>query len=157
MPTLKRKSPFDSTTVADFPLSDSPAPTTKKPRKAPTPKGVVGTCSLNKKELGDRIKECFALEKYSLNRTVIRMDMDLAYFKSFFGNNPAIAERITPPLATISSTTPVAVLDLGNAQAGELLGVSKIKGGNRIATVDMYAMQILFYPTTSKAVVWVSV
>ncbi|KAM6513430.1 hypothetical protein FALCPG4_015853 [Fusarium falciforme] len=44
------------------------ARTTAKPKKAVK---NVGTCSMDKKEIGDRVKAALALNKYALNRTVI--------------------------------------------------------------------------------------
>ena len=48
---------------------------TKKPRAAAKPKRVatkdVGTCSMSKKEIGDRVKMSLALEKYHLNPSYI--------------------------------------------------------------------------------------
>jgi hypothetical protein len=59
--------------------------------------------------------------------------MDTAFFRSFFVDNDKLSNplRITP---TDFDDAPVVVVDLSHDQAGELLGVSKVKGGNRMAT-----------------------
>lgn len=35
----------------------------------------IGTCSLNKKQIGDHVKAALALNKYALNRTVISVSL----------------------------------------------------------------------------------
>lgn len=71
------------------------------PKKKATPKttikydkSVVGHCSLSKKDFGDAIKDCFSLEKYSLQRTRIDMEMDVPFFRSFFDAGKGV--QITP-------------------------------------------------------------
>ena len=44
------------------------ARTTSKPKKALKD---VGTCSMDKKQIGDCVRAALALNKYALNRTVI--------------------------------------------------------------------------------------
>jgi hypothetical protein len=76
--------------------------TSAKPKAAKT----IGHCSLNKKEFGDKIKDCLALEKYEVQRMSfkvrgyhlytgmecanyseqLQMEMDVAFFKDFFGD-----------------------------------------------------------------------
>lgn len=88
-------------------------------KKAPAKSKASQTpshCSLNKKEFGDRIKDCLALEKYEVqgmsfkvNSMLIyckcqfgafadsesfQVEMDVAFFKSFFGGDYGV--QITP-------------------------------------------------------------
>lgn len=53
--------------------------------------------------------------------------------------------------------TPVVVAALSNAAAGEIFGVSKVKGGNRYATVHLAAMVVILYPASKKAQAWLTV
>ena len=46
--------------------------------------------------------------------------------------------------------------DMGNRAAGEILGVSKIKNGNRMATTDLDRLCIVYRPTEGKATVGIS-
>lgn len=70
-------------------------------------------------------------------------------------------ENLTKPTLTVpeifDEDTPVVVAELSNRQAGELLGVSKVKGGNRMATTHLASMCVLFYPTKKQASLWVTV
>ncbi|KAH7113355.1 hypothetical protein EDB81DRAFT_670264 [Dactylonectria macrodidyma] len=133
---------------------------TKKARGTVKPKKTVkdvGTCSMDKKQIGDRVKAALALNKYALNRTVISLQMDTAFFRTFFVDNDKLSKPlpITPP--EFDETTPVVVVDLSHHQAGELLGVSKVKGGNRLATTHLAAMCVVFYPSRGTAKIWLSV
>lgn len=49
------------------------APRTKKDFAKGKVSQELGHCSLNKKDFGDRIKECLALEKYEVQRMSIRV------------------------------------------------------------------------------------
>jgi hypothetical protein len=55
----------------------------------------------------------------------------------------------------ISISTPSDVVELSNPQTGALLGVSKVKGGNRMATAHLGRMTVVIYPMKRKARVWV--
>ncbi|KAK7463569.1 hypothetical protein VKT23_006915 [Stygiomarasmius scandens] len=127
------------------------------PKKKAAPKKVaataIGMCSLNKKEFGDRIKDCLRLEKYDIQPMMFSMNMDVAFFRSFFASNPNV--KITPQ--EFDDTTPVVVANLSNKAAGEVFGVSKIKNGNRMSTYDLRAMVVILYPVQQKAQAWVSV
>ncbi|OCL06529.1 hypothetical protein AOQ84DRAFT_321313 [Glonium stellatum] len=152
MISRKRKS---SLVEAENDENDDYSPiTTKKPRKAASKSkkaiAEAGTCSLNKKELGDRVKSALRLEKYGTQRTRIDLTMDLAYFNSFF-RNPELKTPIDITPSTFDASTPVVVAELGHAQAGELLGVSKVKGGNRMATTYLASMCVVFYPAKGNA------
>ncbi|KAJ7640675.1 hypothetical protein DFH06DRAFT_619722 [Mycena polygramma] len=140
--TLKRKRVDTDTEYA-------PKTTAKKSKpKAPA---AVGVCSLNKKDFGDRIKAALRLEKYEVQRMRINLTMDVAFFRSFFGGHASI----TP--SDFSEDSPVIVAELNNAQAGEVFGVSKIKNGNRMETVNLQSMMVVFYPSKGKASVWLTV
>ncbi|KAI0012003.1 hypothetical protein F4779DRAFT_118822 [Xylariaceae sp. FL0662B] len=111
-------------------------------------------CSLNKKEFGDRIKDCLRLEKFAVQRMLISMDMDVTFFREFFGG-----ERngivITP--AEYNESSPVVVARLSKEAAGEIFGVTKIKNGNRYATFYLLKMVVILYPEEKKAQAWITV
>ncbi|KAJ7890273.1 hypothetical protein B0H13DRAFT_1626407, partial [Mycena leptocephala] len=112
---------------------------------------AIGVCSLNKKDFGDRIKEALRLEKYDVQRMRINLTMDVAFFRSFFGGHASIIP------ADFSQDSPVVVAELNNSQAGEVFGVSKIKNGNRMTTIHLQSMMVVFYPSKGKASVWLTV
>ena len=88
---------------------------------------------------------------------VEKMKMDLAFFRSFFAENEGLSKplKITPP--TFDDNTPVIVAELKHSEAGELLGVSKVKGGNRMVTTYMKAMCFVFFPGEGRCTVWVTI
>ncbi|KAJ7136632.1 hypothetical protein C8R44DRAFT_695542 [Mycena epipterygia] len=142
--TLKRKR-------ADVDAEYEPkaaAPAKKSKPKAST---AIGACSLNKKDFGDRIKEALRLEKYDVQRMRINVTMDVAFFRSFFGGHASITPQ------DYSQDSPVVVAELSNSQAGEVFGVSKIKNGNRMTTIHLQSMMVVFYPSKGKASVWLTV
>ena len=53
--------------------------------------------------------------------------------------------------------TPVVVAEMNHSQAGEIFGVSKVKGGNRMGTTYLSSMCIVFYPAKKRARAWVTV
>ena len=83
--------------------------------------------------------------------------MDIAFFRSFFGENEGSSRplRITP--STFDDDTPLIVAELNHREAGELLGVSKVKGGNRMVTTYLKAMCVVFFPGEGRCTVWVTV
>ncbi|KAJ7717007.1 hypothetical protein B0H16DRAFT_1338409, partial [Mycena metata] len=119
-----------------------------KPKAAAT---AVGTCSLSKKDFGDRIKSALRLEKYEVQRMRFNVTMDLTFFRSFFGGHASIEP------SDFTQESPVVVAELNNSQAGEVFGVSKIKNGNRMTTVHLQSMMVVFYPAKGKASVWLTV
>ncbi|KAK7044443.1 reverse transcriptase [Favolaschia claudopus] len=129
---------------------DEYAPAKKsKPKASAAVAG--GQCSLSKKEFGDKIKAALRLEKYEVQRMRFNVTMDVAFFRSFFGGNASI----TP--ADFSQDSPVVTAELNNSQAGTVFGVSKIKNGNRMETIHLSSMMVVFYPSKGKASVWLSV
>ncbi|KAJ7822270.1 hypothetical protein B0H14DRAFT_2192265, partial [Mycena olivaceomarginata] len=112
---------------------------------------AAGICSLNKKDFGGRIKATLRLEKYEVQRMRINVTMDVAFFRSFFGGHASI----TP--VDFSQDSSVVVAELNNSQAGEVFGVSKIKNGNRMETVYLQSMMVVFYPPQDKVSVWLTV
>ncbi|KAM4063390.1 hypothetical protein HRG_012671 [Hirsutella rhossiliensis] len=130
---------------------------TKKARTTAKSKNAVknvGTCSMDKKQIGDRVKAALALNKYSLNRT---LQMDTAFFRTLFVDNDKLSKPLPITPTEFDDTTPVVAVDLIHHQAGELLGVSKVKGGNRLATTHLAAMCVVFYPSRGTAKIWLSV
>ncbi|OCK78672.1 hypothetical protein K432DRAFT_406267 [Lepidopterella palustris CBS 459.81] len=67
---------------------------------------------------------------------------------------PSFNASINPE--TFGLDTPVIVTKLNHIQAGEHLGVGKVKGGNRMTTF-LVTMCIIVYPPTGKARVWLAV
>ncbi|EMR61272.1 hypothetical protein UCREL1_11806 [Eutypa lata UCREL1] len=126
-------------------------------KRAPAKKkalAVVGMCSLNKKDFGDRIKNALRLEKYEAQRMFIPMEMDLDFFRHFFGGEIG-GLSITPEI--YDEETPVVVAQLTHAAAGAVFGVSKVKGGNRFATTHLAKMAVILFPQTKKAQAWLTV
>ncbi|RYP59052.1 hypothetical protein DL769_008701 [Monosporascus sp. CRB-8-3] len=77
------------------------------------------------------------------NVSVYWMDMDLEFFRSFFCGVATVGVSITP--AEYAEGTPIVVAEPTNTAAGEVFGVSKVKGGNRYATVHLARMAVVFY------------
>ncbi|KAF7316466.1 hypothetical protein MIND_00165700 [Mycena indigotica] len=77
--TLKRKRTNNENGSDDFvPEPDMAAPTTKTAKTTKKPRAsaaamAAGTCSLTKKEFGDRIKAALRIEKYDVQR--MRIDV----------------------------------------------------------------------------------
>jgi hypothetical protein len=46
---------------------------------------------------------------------------------------------------------------MDNQAAGEILGVTKVKGGNRMETTNLEAMCVIFRPKEEKCTVWLTV
>ncbi|KAJ7635046.1 hypothetical protein FB45DRAFT_744186, partial [Roridomyces roridus] len=134
----------------DYAPTEKPAPAKKSKTKAAAAM-AAGTCSLSKKDFGDRIKAALRLEKYDAQRMRINLTMDVAFFRSFFVGHASI----TP--SDFSQESPVIVAELNNSQAGEVFGVSKIKNGNRMVTLHLQSMMVVFYPATGKASAWLTI
>lgn len=85
------------------------------------------------------------------------MQMDVPFFRSFFVDN----DSLTSPLAVVpdifDESTPAVVIEMGHKAAAELLGVSKVKGGNRMATTYLAAMCVIFRPKEGKCTIWLTV
>jgi hypothetical protein len=98
-----------------------------------------------------------------------QLTMDVAFFRSFFGGHASITPAgacsviirfgslIWYSCADFSQDSPVVVAELNNSQAGEVFGVSKIKNGNRMTTIHLQSMMVVFYPSKGKASVWLTV
>ncbi|KHO10691.1 reverse transcriptase, RNaseH [Metarhizium robertsii ARSEF 23] len=86
--------------------------TTVKPRKAVK---NLGTCSMDKKQIGDSVKAALALSKYALNRT---LQMDTAFFRAFFVDNKGLTNPLQITPTEFDDGTPVVVVDVGHHQAG---------------------------------------
>ncbi|KAK3718717.1 hypothetical protein LTR37_004936 [Vermiconidia calcicola] len=168
-PSRKRaSSPVE---VSDDKPAKKARTTTAKSKKASKD---VGACSLTKKEIGDRVKSSLALEKYAWPTTVdienadrrsrygiprmrIDMKMDTAFFRSFFIDNNALDSPLAVSPADFDAASPVVVVELNHGQAGELLGVSKVKGGNRYSTTYLAAMCAVFRPRDERCTLWLTV
>ncbi|KAF2670265.1 hypothetical protein BT63DRAFT_424209 [Microthyrium microscopicum] len=140
--------------------NEPPKPAVKKARAAPKSKKAakdIGTCSYTKKDIGDRVKASLALEKYHIPRTHFKMDMDLKFFRNFFIDNDSLTKPLQPTPEDFDEITPVVMIEMGNKSAGEILGVSKVKGGNRMATTHLAAMCVVFRPKQGKCDIWTTV
>jgi len=150
--TEKRKRVDEGEDYQPEPQAAAPGPAkkprAKKPAVVPT---SAGTCSLNKKDFGDRIKDALRLEKYEIQKMRFDVTMDVVFFRSFFGGNAKIAPQ------EYDQSTAVVVAELSNAQAGTVFGVSKIKNGNRYSQYHLSSMIVVFYPATGKASCWLTV
>ena len=85
------------------------------------------------------------------------MEMDTAFFRSFFVNNDGLSSPLEITPATFEESSPIVVTELNNSQAGEILGVSKVKGGNRYTTICLAAMCAVFRPQEGKCTIWCTV
>ncbi|KAJ5743324.1 hypothetical protein N7533_010426 [Penicillium manginii] len=112
---------------------------------------------MDKKQIGDCVKAALALNKYALNRTVVNLHMDMAFFRTFFVDNDKLSRPLPITPTEFDDTSPVVVVDFSHHQAAELLGVSKVKGGNRLSTTHLAAMCVVFYPGRGLANIWLSV
>jgi hypothetical protein len=83
--------------------------------------------------------------------------MGTTFFRTFFVDNDKLRKPLSITPAKFDDTTPVVVVELRNHSAGELLGVSKVKGGNRMVTTEVAAMCVVFRPSRGTATFWVSV
>lgn len=83
--------------------------------------------------------------------------MDTPFFRTFFVDNDKLSKPLSITPTEFNDTTPVIVLDVSHHQAGELLGVSKVKGGNRFGTTHLAAMCVVFRPSQGTAKIWLSV
>ncbi|KAK4543709.1 hypothetical protein LTR36_005354 [Oleoguttula mirabilis] len=83
--------------------------------------------------------------------------MDTAFFRSFCVDNSSLSQPVEVTPSTFDDSTPVVVVELTFLAAGEVLGVSKIKGGNRYATTYLSSMSIVFYPAEQKCRLWLTV
>lgn len=83
--------------------------------------------------------------------------MDTIVFRASFVYNPALSipAKVTPE--TFDETTPVVVVELSSNAAGAILGVSKVKGGNRMETTCLESMSVISYPTDMKCRLWLTV
>jgi hypothetical protein len=85
------------------------------------------------------------------------MKMDLAFFRSFFVDNDNLTQPLTVMPETFDESTPAVIIEMGNRAAGELLGVTKVKGGNRMETIHLAAMCVVFRPKEGACAVWLTV
>lgn len=83
--------------------------------------------------------------------------MDMKSFRTFFLENNKLRRQPRPIPAEFDDTSPVVVVGFNNDQAGEVLVVSKVRGGNRFTTVDLQAMCVVFYPNRGKAKIWLTI
>ena len=69
--------------------------------------------------------------------------MDIPFFRDFFVFNTEMSKPAELQPQMFERDTPVVVIELDSKAAGELLGVSKVKGGNRYETIHLESMCIL--------------
>ena len=89
----------------------------------------------------------------SVLTNIIKLDMNAAFFQSFFVNNAAVSSPIKLLPIAYDHDRPGVVAELDHKQTGEMLGVSKVKGGNRVKTVYLAAMCAVFRPPAQKCTV----
>lgn len=83
--------------------------------------------------------------------------MDVAFFSTLFVDNNKLSKPLPINPAEFDDTSPVVVVDFSHDQAAELLGVSKVKRGNRLSMTHLAAMCVVFYPGRDLANIWLSV
>lgn len=82
--------------------------------------------------------------------------MNTAFFRNFFIDNDKLSKPLPITPTEFDDTSPVVVVDFNHHEAGELLGISKVKGGNRLTTTHLAAMCVVFYPGQGTAKIWLS-
>ena len=87
----------------------------------------------------------------------LQMDMDMPFFRSFFVDNKSFTTPLTIAPDVFDESTPAVVIEMGHNAAAELLGVSKVKGGNRMETTYLAAMCVIFRPKEGKCAIWLTV
>jgi hypothetical protein len=87
----------------------------------------------------------------------LQMDMDVPFFRSFFVDNNSLTVPLTVVPDIFDESTPAVVIEMGHKAAGELLGVSKVKGGNRMEATYLAAMCVVFRPKEGKCAIWLTV
>lgn len=83
--------------------------------------------------------------------------MDTDFFRSFFVANDSLTTPLRIEPMDFDKCSPVIVVEMTHGQAGQLLGVSKVKGGNRMETTFFAAMCIVFRPSLRRCTVWLTV
>jgi len=68
--------------------------------------------------------------------------MDTTFFRALFINNENLANPPETVPEEFNEETPVVVLELDGHQAGMILGVSKVKGGNRMADTYLWCNNV---------------
>ena len=74
-----------------------------------------------------------------------------------FVDNPDLSSQVLVEPQDFDEDSPIVVVELNHTQAGEILGVSKVKGGNRMATTVLAAMSVVFRPSTQACTLWTTV
>jgi hypothetical protein len=72
-------------------------------------------------------------------------------------DNDNLTQPLTVMPETFDESTPAVIIEMGNRAAGELLGVTKVKGGNRMETTHLAAMCVVFRPKEGAYAVWLTV
>jgi hypothetical protein len=85
------------------------------------------------------------------------MQMDIASFRGVFIDHKDLSKPLTVVPEDFNDESPVVVIELNHTQAGEVLGVSKVKGGNRMATTYLAAMCVVFRPKEATCTLWLTV
>ena len=85
------------------------------------------------------------------------MDMDVPFFRSFFVDNDSLSSPLTVVPDIFDESTPAVVIEMGYKAAAELLGSTKVKGGNRMETTYLAAMCVVFRPNEGKCAIWLTV
>jgi hypothetical protein len=91
------------------------------------------------------------------NAFPLQMDMDVPFFRSFFVDNSSLSSPLAVVPDTFDENTPAVVIEMGHNAAAELLGVTKVKGGNRMETIVLAAMCVVFRPKQGKCAIWLTV
>lgn len=83
------------------------------------------------------------------------MTMDIPFFRFFFLSTNELG--IKPVPETFGSSTEVVDLELSRRQAVEIFGASKVKGGNRMVSIYLSSMCVVFRSKAGSATAWVIV
>jgi hypothetical protein len=87
----------------------------------------------------------------------LQMDMDMPFYRSFFVDNDSLTSQLTIVPDIFDKSTPAVVIEMGHKAAAELLGASKVKGGNRMETMYLAAMCVISRLKEGKCAIWLTV
>lgn len=86
-----------------------------------------------------------------------QVEMNTKFFRSFFAENEVLTKPAVLLPSGLDEDSAVVKLKSKNRSAGEILRVSKVKGGNRVEAVHSAAMRVVPQHREEKATVWLTV
>lgn len=89
--------------------------------------------------------------------TDVQIQMNTPFFRSFVLADNELARPVKIESDTFDENTPIVVAEFNDSQAGELPGVSKVKGGNRMVTTRLASICGIFRARKQKRTRWSTV